>query len=193
MIRIEAIAFDLDMTLVDSRAVSRCALERLVSEGGAQLDVDALMSTYGLPLSRWLPPSLDEARFRTLQARVMPLARSMPGAPAALEAVRDLGARTIVVTSAPAATAAGMLEAVGLQVDCIRAGAWGPEKVGPIREEHCWAFVGDHSDDMLAARRAGVIAIGVDSGTSRPLGAQIELDDLGAFPPWLTARITAHR
>jgi hypothetical protein len=53
--RIEAIAFDLDMTLVDSRPVSQRALDRLVCEYGAQLDIDTLMSAYGLPLARCYP------------------------------------------------------------------------------------------------------------------------------------------
>jgi hypothetical protein len=38
---------------------------------------------------------------------------------------------------------------------------------------------------MVAGRQAGVIAIGVNSGTSRPIGAQIELEDLTGFPSWL--------
>jgi hypothetical protein len=41
---------------------------------------------------------------------------------------------------------------------------------------------------MLAGRQAGAIAIGVNSGTSRPIGAQVELEDLTAFPSWLAHR-----
>jgi phosphoglycolate phosphatase len=188
MTRVEAIGFDLDMTLVDSRPVSRRTLERLVSEHGASLDVDALMSAYGLPLSRWLPAHIDGALFRTLQSQDIALAVPMQGAHAALDAVRQAGARNVVVTSAPHAIAAGMLRAAGLRVDCLRPDVWAAEKVKPLREERCWAFVGDHADDMLAARQAGMIAIGVNTGTSRPLGAQVELGDLRAFPSWLANR-----
>jgi phosphoglycolate phosphatase len=120
MTRIEAIAFDLDMTLVDSRPVSQRALERLVCEYGAQLDIDTLMSTYGLPLPRWLPASIDGALFRTLQSQDIALAVAMPGAGAALAAVRQAGARAVVVTSAPLAVALGMLRAAGLRVDGLR-------------------------------------------------------------------------
>lgn len=120
MTRIEAIAFDLDMTLVDSRPVSQRALERLVCEYGAQLDIDTLMSTYGLPLPRWLPASIDGALFRTLQSQDIALAVAMPGAGAALAAVRQAGARAVVVTSAPLAVAFGMLRAAGLRVDGLR-------------------------------------------------------------------------
>jgi phosphoglycolate phosphatase len=185
---IEAIAFDLDMTLVDSRPVSQRALERLVCEYGAQLDIDTLMSAYGLPLPRWLPANIDGALFRTLQAQDIALAVAMPGAGAALAAVRQAGARVVVVTSAPLAIAIGVLEVAGLVVDGLYPDVWGAQKVKPIRAENCWAFVGDHPDDMHAGRQAGVIAIGVNSGTRRPIGAQIELEDLTAFPSWLAKR-----
>jgi beta-phosphoglucomutase-like phosphatase (HAD superfamily) len=118
--RIEAIAFDLDMTLVDSRPVSQRALERLVCEYGAQLDIDTLISTYGLPLPCWLPASIDGALFRTLQSHDIALAVAMPGAAATLAAVRQSGARAVVVTSAPLAVALGMLRAAGLRVDGLR-------------------------------------------------------------------------
>jgi phosphoglycolate phosphatase len=183
--RIEAIAFDLDMTLVDSRPVSQRALERLVCEYGARLDIDTLMSAYGLPLPRWLPASVDGALFRRLQSQDMALAVAMAGAGTALAAVRKAGARVVVVTSAPLAIALGMLRAAGLRVDRLHPDAWGAQKVEPIRAERCWAFVGDHPDDMHAGRHAGVIAVGVNTGTSRPIGAQVELEDLTAFPWWL--------
>jgi phosphoglycolate phosphatase-like HAD superfamily hydrolase len=188
MTAIAAIGFDLDMTLVDSRPVSRRALERLVSEYDADLDIEALISAYGLPLSRWLPPDIDGALFRTLQAQHIGSAVPMSGAHLALAAVRDIRARTVVVTSAPFAIAAEMLHACGLPVDRIRPGAWAAEKAAPIREEGCWAYVGDHADDMLAARQAGVIAVGVRTGSSQPSGADVELDDLTAFPAWLSHR-----
>ena len=187
--RIEAIGFDLDMTLVDSRPVSQRALERLVYEYGAQLDIDTLMSAYGLPLPRWLPANVDGALFRTLQSQDIALAVAMPGAGAALAAVRRADARVVVVTSAPLAIALGMLRAAGLRVDALHPDAWGAQKVEPIRAERCWAFVGDHPDDMHAGRHAGVIAIGVNSGTSRPIGAHVELEDLTAFPSWLADRM----
>jgi hypothetical protein len=41
---------------------------------------------------------------------------------------------------------------------------------------------------MLAGRRAGAIAVGLNTGTSRPIGAQVELEDLTAFPSWLADR-----
>jgi phosphoglycolate phosphatase-like HAD superfamily hydrolase len=177
------VAFDLDMTLVDSRPVSRRALERLISEHGHQLDVDSLMGRYGLPLSQWLPGDTDHALFRSLQRQDIGLTKAMPGALAAAEIVRRLGGRVVVVTAATRDVALGMLDAVGLAVDGVRADAWGVGKVEPLREENCWAFVGDHADDMLAARQAGAVAIGVATGMSRPVGADVEFANLNALRP----------
>jgi phosphoglycolate phosphatase-like HAD superfamily hydrolase len=75
-----------------------------------------------------------------------------------------------------------------LRVDSLHPDAWGAQKVEPIRPEKCWAFVGDQPEDMLAGRRAGAIAIGVNTGTSRPIGAPVELEDPTAFPSWLADR-----
>jgi phosphoglycolate phosphatase len=125
MTRPDAIGFDLDMTLVDSRPVSQRALERLVSEYGADLNIEKLMSAYGLPLSRWLPTDIDGALFRTLQVQDIGLAVPMPGAHEALAAVRGAAAATIVVTSAPLAIAARILQARAAQ-NC-RVGRSGPE------------------------------------------------------------------
>jgi phosphoglycolate phosphatase len=183
-----AIGFDLDMTLVDSRPVSRRALERLVAEHGARLDLDALMASYGLPLATWLPAGVDGELFRALQAQDLALAAPMPGAGEAVAAARRAGADVVVVTSATAAIAEGMLAAAGLCADRLRADVWGSGKVAPLREEGCWAFVGDHADDMAAARAAGAIAVGVDTGTTPPHGAQVRLGDLNAFAPWLASR-----
>jgi phosphoglycolate phosphatase len=182
-----AVAFDLDMTLVDSRPVSWRALERLVSEHGYDLHVESLMVEYGLPLSRWLPIG-DHALFRSLQMQEIASAESMPGALAAVAAVRSSGGRVVVVTAASGAIALEMLGALGLAVAVVRADVWGAGKVEPLREENCWAFVGDHADDMAAARRAGAIAIGVATGMSRPVGADVELEDLNGFAPWLARR-----
>jgi len=187
------VGFDLDMTLVDSRPVSRRALERLASDHGHDLDVDALMALYGLPLSRWLPAGADEALFRSLQPQDISSTESMPGALAAVEAVRQSGGRVVVVTAAPGAIATEMLSAVGLTVDRVRADVWAAGKVQPLREEKCWAFVGDHSDDMSAARDAAAIAIGVATGTSRPAGADVELEDLNALVTWLADQDTTER
>jgi uncharacterized protein len=149
------------------------------------LDIEILMSQYGLPLAQWLPGGTDRALFRSLQLQDLSSTELMPGAVAAVESVRRSGGRVVVVTAAPAVIAGAMLSAVGLRVDALHADVWATGKVQPLREARCWAFVGDHTDDMLAARDAGSIAIGVATGTSSPTGADVELKDLTAFPTWL--------
>lgn len=185
----KTVAFDLDMTLVDSRPVSERALQCLVSEHGYDLDIDSLLARYGLPLSQWLPSGSDHTLFRALQMQEIAGAKAMPGAASALKVTRESGGRIVVVTAAPHATATEMLCAAGLSADALRADAWGVGKVEPLKAEGCWAFVGDHTDDMAAARQAGAIAVGVATGTSPPLGADVELDDLHAFAPWLRAQV----
>jgi phosphoglycolate phosphatase len=189
----QAVAFDLDMTLVDSRPVSRRALERLVSDHGYDLDVEALMAGYGLPLSQWLPMSSDQTLFRSLQTEYVSSVEAMPGALGAVDAVRRRGDRVVVVTASPSALTVALLRAIGLTVDAVRTDVWATGKVKPLEEERCWAFVGDHADDMSAARQAGAVAVGVASGTSPPAGADVELEDLNAFAPWLAGRLAAER
>jgi len=181
-----AIGFDLDMTLVDSRAVSRRALQRLVSDYGHELDVEGLMERYGLPPAAWLPAGTDLELFRQLQLRELSLTTAMPGAPAAIAAIRRAGCRAIVITAASAKVAAAMLTAAGLAVDRVHADVWGAGKAAPLHEERCWAFVGDNPEDMLAAHKAGAVAVGVATGTAMPTGADVVLTDLRAFPSWLS-------
>lgn len=188
-----AIGFDLDMTLVDSRPVSRRALERLITEHSHDLDVDGLMAVYGLPLAEWLPPATDHALFRALQQQEMLDVIAMPGALAAIDAARRAGNRVVIVTAAPAAIATIMLQTAGLHIDGLRADVWARGKVEPLRVEGCWAFVGDHADDMQAARDAGAIAIGVTTGTSSPTGADVELESLELFAAWLSSYDAAPR
>jgi phosphoglycolate phosphatase len=177
------VGFDLDMTLVDSRPVSRRALESMAAD--CDLDIDALMARYGLPLDAWLPAGADHATFRLLQAQGLTLAEPMPGAVAAVAAVRRSGDRVVVVTASQAAIVADMLDAVGLRVDAVHTAVWAMAKAQPLRRERCWAFVGDHAGDMDAARAAEAIAVGVATGTTAPVGADFELADLTAFPAWL--------
>jgi phosphoglycolate phosphatase-like HAD superfamily hydrolase len=179
-----AVGFDLDMTLVDSRPVSRPVLETLASRYHLDLDVDGLMEAYGLPLARWLPVGADLRLFRHLQLREAAKAVPMPGARDAVRAVRREGGRVVVITAGQAEVAIRVLRAAGIVPDALRTDAWGVEKVTPLRAEKCWAFVGDHADDMIAAHQAGAIAIGVATGTTPPAGADVTLRSLREFPDW---------
>jgi phosphoglycolate phosphatase-like HAD superfamily hydrolase len=183
-----AVGFDLDMTLVDSRPVSRRALERLVAEGHRALDVTALMDAYGVPVDRWLPTSADVARFRRLQHEEVGAVEALPGARAALDAVRGHGWRAAVISAAPADLVAAMLRHAGLDVDAVHGDVWATGKVAPLARERCWAFVGDHADDMAAARAAGAVAVGVATGTTVPADCDVLLADLTHLPGWIAAQ-----
>jgi phosphoglycolate phosphatase len=175
------------MTLVDSRPVSQRALERLVSEYGVDLDVQALMSTYGLPLSRWLPPDLETTLFRAVQSQHISSVVPMPGARLAVHALRQIGACVVMITAAPKKIASEMLAGVGLAADRLWTDVWASGKAPPLRKDRCSAFVGDHPDDMSAARQAGAIAIGVATGTAPPIGADVFFETRREFPSWLSA------
>ena len=123
------------MTLVDSRPASRRTLERLASEHDHELDVASLMARYGLPLSQWLPSDCDQSLFWSLQASHLSSVEPMPGALAAVAAVRHAGSRVIVITAAHQEIAVGALEVAGLSVDGVHAGVWAESKVRPLREK----------------------------------------------------------
>jgi len=182
---LDSVAFDLDMTLVDSRPVARRVLSRLVAEHRHDVDIETLMGRYGVPAAQWLPLAVDRVQYRSLQMQEASSARSMPGAAAAIDAVRIAGMRVVVVTGTSAGLAREMLRAAGLRIDRLLCDVWAVEKANPLLTESCWAYVGDHADDMEAARHAGCLAIGVATGTSRPMGADVELRDLTMLPPWL--------
>lgn len=180
-----AVAFDLDMTLVDSRPCSERALQEMVTRHGHDLDVGMLMASYGLPLAQWLPPGTDHQLFRTLQHESLAQVKSMPGAREALNSVGAAGARVVVITAAPAAIAVAMLDHLDLPADAIHSDVWASGKVAPLQSESCGIFVGDHPDDMGAAKAAGAIGVGVSTGRTRPVGADVALEDLTHFPSWL--------
>lgn len=181
----KAIAFDLDMTLVDSRPCSERALQEMVARHEHDLQVEALMASYGLPLAQWLPPGTDHQLFRALQHESLAQVKSMPGAREALDSVCAAGVRVVVITAAPAAIADAMLDQLDLRADAIHSDVWAMGKIAPLRLESCGIFVGDHPDDMQAARAAGAIGVGVATGAIPPAGADVALDDLSHFPAWL--------
>lgn len=118
----------------------------------------------------------------------MTAAIALPGAAAAVDAARQAGNSVVIVTAAPAVIATTMLLTAGLGIDRLRASVWAAGKVQPLPAEGCWAFVGDHTGDMQAARDAGAIAIGVTTGTGSPVSADIAFESLEQFGPWLARR-----
>jgi phosphoglycolate phosphatase-like HAD superfamily hydrolase len=114
------------------------------------------------------------------------LAPLLPGAVEAVAAARELGG-VVVITGKVHRNAVLHLEHVGLLVDETVGGRTGPEKVESLRELRASVYVADQTEDMAAARAAGVSAVGVTTGpdTGEALvaaGADVVIASLAELP-----------
>jgi phosphoglycolate phosphatase len=197
------IGFDLDMTLIDPRPGMVAAMDALSAETGLALDgryfADNLGPPLNLVLARFGAPAerIPElvARFRaTYPDIVIPVTEPMPGARAALEAVRALGGRTLVVTAKHQPNAEKHLAALGWRVDHLIGDLWSTGKAAALRAHDAEAYVGDHTADMAGAIAAGAVGVGVTTGpcdaeSLRKAGAEVVLSTLDEFPDWLRDRV----
>jgi phosphoglycolate phosphatase len=190
-----AVGFDLDMTLIDSRPGIAATYRALTAQTGVYVDADAAVSRLGPPLRheirRWFPVEGIEAAVEAYRALYPSYAITpslpLPGAVAAIDAVRRGGLRVVVVTSKLGRLARLHLEHVGLVVDELAGDLFAEEKATALVEHGVQLYVGDHVADMAAARAAGVPGVGVATGPCsaselRAAGAQVVLDDLTDFP-----------
>ena len=196
------VGFDLDMTLIDSRPGIGAVWRALAAETGVDVDIELVTSRLGPPLDEelalWFPTEqvlglVD--RFRELypDLAVAPTL-ALPGAPEAVAAVRAAGGRTVVVTAKHTPNAELHLRHLGIEVDEVVGGHWGPAKGEALREHGASIYVGDHVSDVAGARAAGAIAVAVATGpidaeTLAAAGADVVLPDLASFPGWLTAHL----
>ncbi len=192
-----SVGFDLDMTLIDTAPGFGAVLEVLGGELGIEFPVAEMTSRLGPPLDLLLGPHLaPEAiapavdRFRTLYPdhaiTTVPL---LPGAAAALAAVRDVGARVVVVTGKFTPNAQRHLDHLALGHDALAGEVWGVGKGDVLRREGCSVYVGDHVHDVEGALAAGALSVSVLTGgcTREELlaaGTHVVLDDLTQFPAW---------
>lgn len=169
-----AVAFDLDMTLVDTRPGIRAALLAFAEETGRPIDADAIVSALGPPVAQALSPWFAAAelpaavaRFREHMAAVGVMnVAALPGAAELTDAVRQAGFRVVVVTSKIEPLARATLMHAGLAADMVYGDVWAERKAVPLAASGAVAFVGDHPADMLAARAAHVFGYGVTTGSS---------------------------
>jgi phosphoglycolate phosphatase len=194
------VGFDLDMTLIDTRPGIAAAFRALSVRTGVHVDADAAVARLGPPLRHemrlWFPPEDVEAavtEYRGLYPdyAITPSAL-LPGAEAAVRTVRDLGGGVVVVTSKLGRLAQLHLDHVGLRVDHVVGDLFAEGKATALTAHGVRLYVGDHVADMVAARTAGVPAIGVTTGhcTEEELkdaGADVVLTDLTRFPAALSA------
>ena len=198
------VGFDLDMTLIDTRPGVHRTTVRLSEELGVHIDADLVVSRLGPPLeselAEWMPAESVPAaadRFRELMAEFGAAdCLALPGAVEAVQAVRSSGGRAVVVTAKSAELAAVSLAAAGVEVDVVHGWLWSEGKGAALREEGATIYVGDNPHDVLGARIAGTLSVGVLTGGTPPDGADVLLDDLTAFPSWyaehlLDARLAA--
>jgi phosphoglycolate phosphatase len=193
-----AVGFDLDMTLIDSRPGIAATYRALSAQTGVHVDTDLVVSRLGPPLRtemrEWFPEAEVEnavAGYRALYPRyAIEPTRPTPGAREALDAVRRLGLRVVVVTSKIGRLAALHLEHLGMVADELAGDRFAEGKAAALEEYGVRWFVGDHVGDMVAATTAGVPGIGVTTGPCRAAelteaGATYVLGDLTAFPALL--------
>jgi phosphoglycolate phosphatase len=195
------VGFDLDMTLVDARAGIRATYRALSAQTGVHIDAEAAIARLGPPLTvelgHWFPPAQVEAAVRAYRALYGGLAnqdsRLLPGAAAAVAAVRRHGGRVVVVTSKLGRFARAHLDHLGLAVDEVAGDRFGDGKVAALTDYRAGVYVGDHVADVRAGRAAGATTVGVATGPcSRAelaaAGADTVLADLTGFPDWLDDR-----
>jgi phosphoglycolate phosphatase-like HAD superfamily hydrolase len=186
--------FDLDGTLIDSvyqhviawrTALTRIGIDlsvwrihrRIGMSGG--LFVSALLRETGVSLSREDIEQLQQAHAAEYRTQ-MDSVTALPGARELLAALTGAGVRWAIATSGRAATARPALSLLGL-----------PEDTPMITRDPRYAMVvGDSVWDLLAARRAGALGVGLMSGGY----GREELERAGAYrvyadPAEMLARI----
>lgn len=192
------VGFDLDMTLIDSRPGIHAAYRALSAETGVWIDADLAITRLGPPLehelAHWFPDELIQRmgdRYREIypEHAIAPTL-AMPGAREAVEAVRELGGRAIVVTAKHEPNAKLHLAHLGIAPDEVVGWLWAEAKAEALREHGASVYVGDHIGDVRGARGAGALSVAVPTGPCeadelRGAGADVILDDLTAFPDWL--------
>lgn len=196
------VGFDLDMTLLDTRPGIQATYDALSAATGVPIDSALAVSRLGPPLAQeianWFPPEAVEEMadlYRTFyREHAMPGTLLLPGAVEALAAVRAAGGRVAVITGKYEPNARLQLDHIGLVTDILVGDTWAESKGDALRQHNATVYVGDHLGDILGARAADAVAVGVATGpyTAADLhaaGADVVLTDLTEFPDWLASHV----
>jgi phosphoglycolate phosphatase len=197
------VGFDLDLTLVDTRARIIASAVAGFADLGVEVD-PAEVSTYlGYPLTHkaaHLAPHVDPqafvVRYRHHYAAPGGAAcPAMPGAYDALTAIRAGGGRVVVVSAKLDSFVLHALEGAGLLelVSGVHGQLFAQDKGPALHSEGASVYVGDHPGDIEAARTAGCLAVGVATGVHDrtallAAGADVALSALTEFPAWYVTR-----
>lgn len=192
------VGFDLDMTLIDSRPGVIATFDALNRELGTAIDGVGIAARLGPPLEVVLaeyfrPEQIDPVcdRYRALYADLGVVGcDALPGAVAAVDHVRRLGATTLVVTAKYGPNAHRCLDHVGIEIDHVVGWRHGPQKAETLRSHGAHVYVGDTVPDIEAALAAGARAVAVSTGPIGPAelhaaGAHVVLESLTELPEWL--------
>ena len=198
-----AVIFDLDGTLVDTVYGHTLAWQRVLAEAGMPVEgwkVHRLIGMSGGLLtqaaSHEIGRPLTEGEAKRLQKRhgvvykaLMPERRPLPGAIDLLEHLRKEKIKHGVATSGRRADAKKSLDALGLPQGTVVVDRDDVERAKPepdlflacqerlgVKAEECYV-IGDAVWDLLAARRAAMLGIGLLSGGY----GQEELYQAGAY------------
>jgi phosphoglycolate phosphatase len=168
------LGFDLDLTLLDLRQATACALDMVNARLGEHVDVEAVVADLGPPfreqLRQWIP---DERRLRAALSQFrrafldqgLPYVTALPGARQAVDAAGLLGGYAVVITGRRADTASACLSRCGITAAALVGGVTGLGKVDAMRRHCIDAYIGDHPLDMQAACATPVPGIGVTTGS----------------------------
>lgn len=200
------VGFDLDMTLIDSRPGIHACYTALAERTGTYIDADLAVTRLGPPLAEelvnWFPaeqvPAMADLYREMYPSIAIAATPAMDGAREAVTAVRAAGGRTMVVTAKYEPNAKLHLSHLGIEPDVVVGDLWAEQKAEALREYGAGVYVGDHIGDVRGARTAGALSVAVATGPCsaaelRAAGAEVVLDDLFAFPDWLTGYRAAAR
>src|SRR4051812_24525801 len=143
------------MTLVDSRAGIAVTVREVTAELGVPLTDAEIWPTIGIPLQdalrQWLTEDQVEAAMTAYRDRYpttgVPITTVLPGAAAALDAVRALGGRTAVISAKIESAVHQVLDQVGLTADIVVGDRFAEGKAVVLAELGSQVYVGDHPGD----------------------------------------------
>ena len=198
-----AFIFDLDGTLVDTVYAHVVAWQQALEEAGIGIDGWRIHRRIGMSgglfpraVAREIgrPLSADEQerlqrRHGELYLELLPVRRPLPGARELLRGLREGGVPFGIATSGLHPEIDASLEVLGVPADVIVIDRGDVLRAKPepdlflacqermgVRREDCYV-VGDAVWDLLAARRAGMLSVGLLSGGY----GEDELNRAGAF------------
>ncbi|MGC0331194.1 phosphoglycolate phosphatase [Streptomyces sp. SAI-170] len=200
------VGFDLDMTLIDSRPGIHACYLALAERTGTFIDADLAVTRLGPPLveeiANWFPAAHVEEMadlYRSLYPTyAITGTLALPGAREAIDAVREAGGRSLVVTAKYEPNAELHLDHLGIRPDVLAGDLWAEQKAVALREHGAGVYVGDHEGDVRGARAADALSVTVATGPFgaeelRAAGADVVLADLTEFPQWLAGHLETTR